>query len=63
MESLSKVASNIEQRDPRTKDGKEIREEQLKRFDDIKRKLADNIVRIEHRQPYIKVKEVVPKLF
>eukprot|EP01040_Poterioochromonas_malhamensis_P007858 gene7858-8497_t len=63
LESLNKVASNIESREPRTKDGKEIREEQLQRFDSIKRKLAQNIVDIDHRQPYITVKEVVPKLF
>ena len=57
------MSNNIESRNPRTKDGIEIREEQLKRFKDIKHKLAHNIEVIDKRTPYIKVKEVVPKLF
>jgi hypothetical protein len=57
------VSLNIERREARTKDGKEIRDEQLDRFDIIKEKLEHNIEEIDQRQPYITVKEVIPKLF
>jgi hypothetical protein len=63
MESLNRVATNIESRQPRTTDGVMIREEQLIRFQNIKEKLAHNIEDIDKRTPYVKVREVVPKLF
>lgn len=46
-----------------TADGQRIRQEQLERFHDIKGKLEQNLGQLEHREPYIKVKYAVAKMF
>ncbi len=63
LDNLQKVSQQIAERQPRTKDGMRIREEQLKQFDEIKDKLKSNQDVIKDRKPYINVKQVVQKLY
>ncbi len=63
MEGLKKVTQQVEERNPRTVDGKRIRKEQLQKLVEAKEKLETHIDDIHNHKPYITVKEVVPKLF
>jgi hypothetical protein len=63
LDNLQKVSDQIASRNPRTKDGIRIQQEQLERFSVIKRQLEENADHIQQRTPYINVKQVVPKLY
>lgn len=63
LHNLQKLEDVIEARNPRTKDGIRIRQEQLQSFEDIKVKLQENKGKMEERKPYINVRQVVKKLY
>lgn len=50
-------------KEARTQDGKRIKAEQLQRFTAIREKLDKNLVELRGREPYIKVKYAVAKMF
>jgi hypothetical protein len=47
----------------RTEDGKRIKSEQLVRYKEIKEKLEGHLGEVEKREPYIKVRYAVSKIF
>lgn len=63
LENLNKLQHDLEERHPRTADGKVIRELQLDRFSEIEGRLQDNISSIDQKKPFIQVKQVVQKLY
>jgi hypothetical protein len=61
--NLKKLQSEVAQREPRTEDGKQIKEEQLILLQELETKLERNITEIEDKAPYIQVKQVVDKFY
>lgn len=63
MNNLKKMQKEVGHREPRTEDGKMIREEQLSMLEELEDKLQHNIADIEQKTPYIQVKSVMDKMF
>eukprot|EP00981_Chlorochromonas_danica_P004710 scaffold946_cov171-Ochromonas_danica.AAC.10 len=63
LDSLNKLIERTSGREMHTEDGKRIQAEQLQRFQDIRKRLQVNLEELQKREPYVKVKYAVAKMY
>lgn len=63
LDSLNKLIERTAGREMHTEDGKRIQAEQLQRFQDIRKRLQVNLDELQKREPYVKVKYAVAKMY